>query len=153
MRAVEASAREVPSVVDALIARNLAHADRLGIAGISMGGFIAYGALVFEPRIRVATPILGSPRWWDHTPDSPHRQLDRFFPRALLSQNAGRDVNVPPDAAREFHHALAEHYADAPNRHCYVEFPDAEHFMSEQDWAVLWSNVLVWFDRFLRNAR
>lgn len=151
IRAVEATAREVPAVCDALRERGLAR-NGLGVAGISMGGFIVYGALLAEPRLQVATPILGSPRWWEHSMDSPHRRLDRFYPRAILSQNAGRDANVPPTDARRFHQALAEYYADIPDRHRYVEFEDAEHFMPEHQWRVLWQNVLAWFDRFLRPA-
>lgn len=153
MRAVEGTAREVPAVVDMLVARGYAAADRVGIAGISMGGFITYGALLVEPRIRVATPILGSPKWWEHSLESPHRQLHRFFPRAILSQNAGRDQSVPPDDARRFHEALAEHYADAPHRHRYIEFENAEHFMPEHDWHILWGNTLDWFDQYLRQQR
>lgn len=149
IHAVEQTAAEVPTVVDALLANYGASEARLGIGGISMGGFIAYGALLADPRLKVATPILGSPRWWSDAPGSPHRHLDLVFPRAILSQNAGRDENVLPKDAREFHEQLAVYYASAPERQRYVEFPDAEHFMPERDWTTLWKNVLEWYAKYL----
>ncbi len=149
---VRHTADEVPAVIDDLLARGLAERDRLGIAGISMGGYITYGALLRDRRLRVATPILGSPRYGRSSEDSPHLQPGAFFPVALLSQTAGADENVPPHHARELHEALAPHYTDVPERQRYVEFPSARHFMPAADWEVLWSNVLAWFGRFLGSS-
>jgi DHA2 family multidrug resistance protein len=56
-----------------------------------MGGYITYAAVVADPRIRVATPILGSPQWKLPWAESPHGHVHRFFPTALLSQTAGVD--------------------------------------------------------------
>ncbi len=53
---VRETVREVPEVVDDLIARGLAIPERVGVAGWSMGGFVAYAAVVADPRIRVAAP-------------------------------------------------------------------------------------------------
>jgi uncharacterized protein len=104
---VRATAQEVPSVIDALIARGLATADRIGVAGWSMGGFIAYVAIVADHRIRAAAPMLGSPEWRLPWPESPHRHEEKLFPVALLSQTAADDTRVPPRFARSFHQALA----------------------------------------------
>jgi len=150
VEAVGATAAEVPHVVDRLLAEGLALPGGLGIAGISMGGFIAYRALLEEPRISVATPILGSPRWKLADDRSPHLHPDEFYPRAILSQNAGADRSVPPADARAFHEVLARHYDGAPTRQRYVEFAGAGHFMPEDDWSSLWQNVLEWFSRWLR---
>jgi pimeloyl-ACP methyl ester carboxylesterase len=146
---VVATAEEVPAVVTTLCRDFGASEDGIGICGISLGGFVTYGALLADERISVATPILGSPRWWPDEATSPHRRLDGYFPRAILSQNAGRDENVRPHEAREFHAALAPHYAHAPDRQRYLEYPYSGHFMTERDWAALWDNVLAWFDRYL----
>jgi poly(3-hydroxybutyrate) depolymerase len=143
------TAREVPAVIDALVRDHGADPARLGASGISMGGFVLYAALVVEPRLAVACPILGSPRFKVPHPDSPHHQLHRFYPRAVLSQNAGADRSVPPVNAREFHERLEPFYAEAPERQRYVEFPGADHFMPEADWNRLWGNVLGWFERWL----
>ncbi|MCP3962389.1 MAG: hypothetical protein GY719_31485, partial [bacterium] len=123
--------------------------SRLGVCGISMGGFVAYGAPLADRRIEAATPILGSPRWKLDRASSPHRHVDRFYPVALLAQNAGRDANVPAGDARALHAALQPSYADAPDRLAYVEFEDAEHFMPEGQWDRLWHNVVRWLIRFV----
>ncbi len=153
MAMVRLTIQEVPSLLDSLIDQGLASKERLGITGISMGGFVTYGALLQDRRIRAAAPILGSPRWKTAGDDSPHLQADRFHPTALLSQNAGKDESVPPGPARDLHRVLQEHYAATPDRLMHIEFPDSGHFMPEADWNRLWSNVLEWFERFLTPQR
>ncbi|MDF1665825.1 MAG: alpha/beta hydrolase [Planctomycetota bacterium] len=143
------SVNEIPQLVDALIHEGLAKDASLGIAGISMGGYISFGASLKEPRLKVIAPILGSPNWSDEDPESPHMQGDRFYPRALLVQNAGEDVNVPPRFARSFVESLRSSYSAQPERLQYYEFPESSHFMREDDWNELWGNVLQHFDRFL----
>ncbi len=50
--AVEETLKEIPRIVDAAIAEGLAPGSRFGVCGISMGGFIAYGApLVDRQRL------------------------------------------------------------------------------------------------------
>ncbi len=147
--AVEQTIEEIPRVVEAAIDTGLANGSRVGVCGISMGGFIAYGAPLADRRIVATTPILGSPRWKLDRPSSPDRHLDDFYPVALLAQNAGRDANVPPADARALHAALRPRYAEAPDRLAYVEFEDAEHFMPEEQWDQLWQNVVRWFIRFV----
>ena len=143
---VLATARETPAVVDELVARWGSHEERMGIGGISMGGHVSYAALLEDERLSVAAPVLGSPRWKLSWPESPHRHLDRFWPRAILSQNGGQDRSVPPESARLFHEELAAYYEDALHLQLYVEYPESGHFMREVDWNVLWGRVLDWFD-------
>ncbi len=146
---VRASAAEIPRLIDTLVESGLARTDRIGLGGISMGGYIAYRAVCLEPRLKVVAPILGSPRWDVVHPDSPHLHPDRFFPTALLSQNASLDEAVPPEAARGFHRDLATLYAEAPERLAYVEHRECGHFMPEPRWIELWDQVLRWFGRFM----
>jgi dienelactone hydrolase len=59
---VHATAQEVPFILDTLIERGWAHAERIGIAGHSFGGFVTYAAVVADKRIRVAcTGYFGRP--------------------------------------------------------------------------------------------
>ena len=149
---VRDTVQEIPRLVDGLEAMGLAPRNRLGICGISMGGFIAYGGVPAEGRIRAAAPILGSPVWKGSSNGSPHKIPDRFYPAAILAQNAGLDVNVPSEGSRNFIKKLKSCYRDDPRRVEYVEFPQSGHFMREEDWNLLWENVLNWFDRYLTNG-
>lgn len=143
------SVSEIPGLVDVLFQRSWAQPGKLAAIGISMGGMICYGAILAEPRLSVLMPILGSPRWHEQEAMSPHRHGERFYPVALLAQNAGEDVNVPPEAAREFHAQLRPFYEDKPERLGYIEFPGCGHFMPEAAWNELWRNCLDWLERML----
>ena len=146
LEAVRRTADEVPKLLDALSAMG---ARRFGVAGVSMGGYIAFASVLRDRRITVAAPILGSP-FWDGAGDSPHRQASLFFPAALLAQNAGLDTTVPPRFARELIDELRPFYASAPERLEYVEYPRSSHFMREQDWLEVRARSLAWFQRWLR---
>ncbi len=147
--AVYSTAKELPKVIDGLLAKDLIVLDKIGVTGISMGGYVTYRAILEDKRVKAAVSILGSPRWKIEHPDSPHLHLDKFYPIALLSQNAGKDESVPPHNAREFHQQLISHYAVAPERIAYEEYPESGHFMHEDDWNCLWEKTLKWFERFL----
>jgi dipeptidyl aminopeptidase/acylaminoacyl peptidase len=140
------TADEVPSIVRALADEGLADVGRVGIAGVSMGGYVVYRATLIEPLVRAAVAILGSPEWPGG--DSPHHHLNRFRRTALLSVTAERDENVPPAAARQLHDRLAA--MDAEPVHRYVELPGAVHLMSEQHWNQAIDESLRWLTRHLR---
>jgi len=142
---VRATAQEVPWILDALIERGWAHAERIGMTGHSFGGFVTYAAVVADRRIQVAASVVGSPQWRLPLPESPHLHLDRFFPTALLSQVAGKDSNVLPAFVRALHRRLVPYYADAPQRLRYIEYPDSAHDLSAEDWEHAWDMVATWF--------
>jgi uncharacterized protein len=145
---VQRSADELPGVLDALRALGWAHAGRIGACGISMGGYILFGAITARCAIDAVAAIVASPRWRG-VPDSPHHQIDRYAPTALLMHTASDDVVVPPDDARELHRALVPRYAAAPDRLRYVEHAGEGHMLSEATWHVAWADVLAWFRRHL----
>ncbi len=149
LQIVRETAQEVPSIIDELLERGWARPDRLGIAGISMGGLISYAAIVAEPRLRVATPIIGSPEWRLPWPDSPHQHKDRFFPIALLSQTAAEDERVPARLTRAFHEQLTPLYANAPQRLCYIEYRDVGHGLSPEVWEASSHKMVEWLQQFL----
>ncbi|MEO8955514.1 MAG: alpha/beta fold hydrolase [Ktedonobacteraceae bacterium] len=146
---VRATAHEVPFIIDALVERQWAYPQRIGIAGHSFGGFVTYATLIADKRIQVAAPVVGSPQWKLPWPDSPHFHVDKFFPTALLSQVAGKDSNVLPDYARELHHRLIPYYAQALERLRFIEYPNAPHDLPEDDRKQAWNAVAKWFETFL----
>jgi uncharacterized protein len=145
---VTSTAAEIPSLLDALVARGWAVPGRIAIAGVSLGGFVAYGAATIDPRIAAAVCITASPQWGDDG-RSPHLRLDRFFPVALLSIVAGADPVVPPEHAAALHAALAPRYAAAPERLRLVELPGAVHRLAEADRALARREAEAWIARYL----
>jgi uncharacterized protein len=149
LQIVRETAQEVPTIIDELLERGWAQPGHLGIAGISMGGFISYAAIVVEPRLCVATPIIGSPEWRLPWHDSPHQHTDRFFSTALLSQTAARDARVPARFARAFHEQLTPFYLNAPERLHYIEYPNVDHDLSPEVWEASNQKMVEWFQLFL----
>ncbi len=145
LRAVLETAQEVPLIIDALAAEKLTRPNKMGIAGISMGGFITYTAISLEPRLNVAASILGSPEWQHDLPESPHHYRHKFNHIRLISQNASLDVDVPAKYARRFHRKLESTYDDYNQRLAYFEYPHSEHTMTESDWAACWGRTVKWF--------
>lgn len=145
---VTATAAEVPGLVDALVARGWASPGRVGIVGVSLGGFVAYGAALAERRLAAAVCVAASPEWGED-PGSPHRAPDAFWPLALLSITAADDLLVPAEPARRLHAALAPRYAAAPERLRYLELPGEGHWMSAEGWARARDEAERWIERFV----
>lgn len=144
---------DVTAIVDAVLARGWGEPGRIGIAGISLGGFVGYGAAVRERRLGAVVAMIGSPCWpWDAR-DSPHLLPERFFPVPLLSVVAGRDEVVPPGPARALHATLGPRYGVAPERLRIAEWPGSGHEMSPEDWDAAWREAVAWLARFLRHER
>lgn len=148
LEVVTATAAEVPGLLDALVARGWAVAGRVGMAGVSLGGFVAYGAATRDQRIAAAVCIAASP-WWGPHPLSPHLHPERFFPLALLSITAGADPVVIPEGARSLHAALEPRYAGAPERLRYLELPGERHHLSRRASEAAREEARRWFERFL----
>jgi uncharacterized protein len=157
IRIVQEAIQEVPAIVDYFLEKN---GNEIGITGISLGGFITYGAVVAEPRLKAAIPILGSPDWSPKKASqysemlgmvelAPVRFPEKFPPCALFAANAGKDVSVRPAGSRKFVSHLRSFYHDFPERLKYQEYPNSEHMMLEEDWNDLWGQVVEWLNRWL----
>lgn len=148
--AIRETAMEVPEIVHVLVESGISSPKRIGVAGISMGGFIAFAAPLYCPGIKVCAPILGSPRWTAKHTESPHLHPEVFHNLALLAQNGAADKNVPPHEARKFCASLQQVYQHDSHRIRYIEYPDSGHFMTENVWNTLWGNFIDWIDYYFQ---
>ena len=149
LRVIDETAAEVPTIIDELLARGWGRADRIGVAGRSLGGNVAYASVLADSRVRAAVSVVGSPEWTLPRPHSPHHHPDCFFPSAVLSQAAEFDEHCPPGPIRGFHAALAPWYAGEPDRIAYVEYPGAGHFLTPELDAESRRRMVAWFRRWL----
>jgi dienelactone hydrolase len=149
--AVAQTAAELPAAIAALEERGWAPPGKLGAVGFSMGGFILFGALVARCRLDAVATIVAAPTWLPEA-QSPHRQLDRFFPTPLLMITGSADETVSPAPARELYEALGPRYLAAPERLHLLEAPGEGHMFSPPAWDLAWGQVCGWFDRFLVGA-
>jgi pimeloyl-ACP methyl ester carboxylesterase len=130
---------EIPRLLD-----ELRGGEPFGITGISMGAYVAFGALMTDPRLRVGVPILGSPDW--RRIGGQRLPLEAFAEKRILAMNAGRDGNVPAEGSRIFLAELRGRYGEGFE---YVEYAESEHFMRPGDWEDLWARTEDWLLRWL----
>jgi uncharacterized protein len=149
---VVGTARELPWLIHLLQAAGLAHEGGVGLCGVSMGGFVGYGAVPLG-GINALVALLASPAWRAEVPEHPEKHLGRYPPCALLSIVAGKDEFVSPHEAPAFHQRLQPHYAANPERLGFLAYPDSGHFMREEDWDDALTRAIAWFDRFLLPSR
>lgn len=149
---VSETTADVTTLVEAALERGWGSPGRIGLAGVSLGGYVAYGAAVAERRLGAVVSITGSPDWRQGEPESPHLVPERFWPVPLLTAVAAHDEVVPPGAARALHAALTPRYAAAPERLRLVERASG-HMMTPGDWDATWRDAVDWFGRYLGPAR
>ncbi len=143
------TAGEISALIDELQRRQWINQGRIGIAGVSMGGYISFLAITLDSRLKVAATLLASPEWNSESTTSPHLHLEHFSQIKLLSQNAGRDEIVYAADVARFHSRLQQTYHDRGQCYRYVEYPESGHFMEEADWHRCIDKMIAWFVQHL----
>jgi uncharacterized protein len=149
LKVLDDTAAEVPAIIDDLVARGLAPTGRVGVAGRSLGGNIAFASVLADARVRAAVSVVGSPEWTLPRPHSPHHHPDRFFPAAVLSLAAEFDEHCPPGPIKAFYAVLEPRYAAEPARIRYVEYPGVGHFLTPELDEATRREMVAWFQRWL----
>ena len=132
--AILAIAREWSAELPSLAADRLrAGADRVGLVGISMGGFAALATLGRPEPFAAVCGLLTAPTLVDPAAVPPARP-------PLLIGLAGRDAAVPPEPGRRFARDLGAELH---------EYPESEHLMRAEDWRHLWQRTAAFLRRHL----
>ena len=167
-RLIKETADEVGSIIDYFVEYEGIDEQRIGMLGVSMGAHITFSALVSEERIKVATPIIGSP-FWDDVPNdmpvdespeamnklkalsnrySPSLFLDKYYPRALLMQVGAKDIHVNVERVKNFHEDLKRYYKENPSLLKLLLHEKIGHRVS----SAMWDNAVDWFREFLKSG-
>lgn len=157
LHAIRESAHDVSRVIDHVV-----HEGHwpIGIAGVSFGAYTALTVAAQDSRVQATVSILGSPDWtpregpitdeiremMGHAPV--HRPWD-CARNPLLLLNGGRDSVVPPHWSRDFARTLWDWHPALGSHVGYVEYPESEHMMRQQDWDDVWSRSLGFLRRTL----
>lgn len=149
MAAIQATASEMPLLIDELVKRGFAPLHRIAGLGVSMGGLILYSAILLEPRLSTVATLVSSPEWWEFEhPDSPHHHLEKFSRVHLLSITAGQDTTVPNIYTKVFHNRLREKFADYEERFVHRDYPASDHMLNP-DWESAWPFAIQWLETHL----
>ena len=160
-RLIKETADDIHTLIDHFATNKQVDAQRIGMLGVSMGGFVTFRALVIEKRIKVAAPIIASPYWDDlpagvpvlDTPEakqaltayarqySPAHHPQAFFPRPVLMQIGGQDDHYDGERVKQFYRELKHHYREADEHVQLIVHDDIGHEFTE----LMWENAINWF--------
>ena len=164
-RLIKETADDIPTLIDHFSTHPCVDATRIGMIGVSMGGFATFRALVIEKRIRVAAPVIASPYFDERPRDvplnnrpginralkdyaqqfSPDGFAERFYPRAILIQVGGRDKHLDAGRVKQFYKSLLPHYAKMPHKLRFIEEKNVGHEFTDS----MWQNIIEWFEQYL----
>jgi dienelactone hydrolase len=145
---VEATAAELPRLLDAIDEAGWRGGMPVAVLGISLGGHVALAAPP-DDRVKARVCISGSPRFNDGRPGSPEERLDTFWPCATLLLHGGDDDVVAPGPGLAFIEGLRPAYRDDPDRLRRLLFPGEGHLFSPAGWEAVWREVDAWLSRWL----
>lgn len=128
---------------------------KVAFIGISMGAYSAFGSLRVKHKPDACVPILGSPDWLQRNKgqndirsilelSGPAQNTNKLEQTPLFIVNAGSDKTVFPEASRKFAKLLKPKYKDLPNKLVYLEYPESDHSMREEDWNDAWHKIITW---------
>ena len=164
-RLIKETADDIPSIIDHLEANDMVDTKRIGMLGVSMGGFVALRALVIEDRIKVATPVIASPYWDDIPKDvnvlatseanqrlsaysrefSPANHIHKFFPRPILIQIGGKDNHYNVEKVKQFYQTIKSYYHESRKAVKLIIHEEEGHNFTE----LMWFNAVTWFQNYL----
>ncbi|MGI4790688.1 MAG: alpha/beta hydrolase family protein [Janthinobacterium lividum] len=153
---IQGTAHDISRLLDAL------GADRAAIHGISLGGYIAFTALMLEPRLQVASVAIGSPDWtgpmrkFGLSPGNPIFDMALSLspltllpaalpPRPLLMQHGTLDETVSVDGVIALEKSLRPLYAANPERMHLELYPNLGHVYTDG----MQKRAEEWITRFM----
>jgi len=153
------TALDISTLIDPFIAEKEVDSSKIGMMGISMGGFVTYASLINDSRISFAVPIICSPFWDDISEDSrvletkiamkefkdyaaknsPANQYEKFYPRKIFTLIGTKDIHFKAERVIDFYEKLKISYgADSINLK--INQYNVSHELNN----TMWNDVLKW---------
>ena len=161
---------DILSGIEALVARGIADTTRVGVMGVSYGGFMSSWLITRTDRFAAAVSMSPVTDWLSMHYTTYFPEFDRLFlqddPSNVAGQYAarspllfahrahtptlhtsgGRDEATPASQALEFHRALLEHGVTSSLAIYPQEGHDVHQFPAVIDRC---TRIVAWFDRFM----
>lgn len=162
------TAKDICQVVDSLETRPTVDSNRIGLMGVSMGGFVTLVATTLEKRIRASASVIGAanfPLFVERMvslkvlpfkekpmikPDEETRKLyktydplnnpEKFPPTALFLIGGSLDPFIPREGITELYEALKPHYGAHQHQLKMKLYEVAHAYTSEME-----TEVIRWF--------
>ncbi len=170
------TAKDVKQIIDFLETRDDIDSDRIGMMGVSMGGFITLVATFLEKRIKASASVIGAanfPLFVERMvslkvlpfkekpmcePDEetrklyrdfdPLNNLEKFPPTALLLTGGSLDMFIPKEGIQGLYDALKPYYQNCKDRLKLRFFNIGHEYPPEME-----TEVINWFKKHLRKNK
>lgn len=137
-------AKNMSEIIDFYEDSDKADTSRVGMTGISQGGYVTFMTMTKDDRIKAAAPLIGSPdltdkygnsyEWDVYTKpvkdrilkDMPLTNYEKMAHTALLIQNSASDTTVPVTGTRRLDEKLRPMYEGSDN-YMYLEYAGLGH--------------------------
>jgi len=157
---IDRTAMDVSTLLDSLTLIPDFSSQPIGVAGISMGGFVAYAATARDPRLAFTMAFIASPFWEDiprnaavrddsaslarfrayAKSQSPHQALASRCPRLLWGSIGSKDVHYDGTKVADLYRGLSAKCGKGDDI-VLKSYPVA-HEVS----AVMWNDAVEWLD-------
>ena len=164
-KAIKENAEDIVRLINHFTAKTEIDQSRIGMVGVSMGGFTTFRAVVMDKRIKVAVPIIASPVWEDIPGDmvaddapeiirefnnlskeySPSIFVDKFYPTALFMQVGSKDKHFNVEKLKQFYLNVKDFYKNDMSKLELIIFDGIAHEFTEP----MWSNAKSWLYSYL----
>jgi len=169
---VSETAADLSRVVDFLVERSDVDPNRVGLMGISMGGFVSLISTQLEKRVKTVASVLGAGDFWafgervssqkvlpydqklaGHLDDEtaklirncdPLGNLDKFPPTTLLLMGGSTDPLIPKEGIIQLYEGLKPLYASNPEDLKLSMYDVGHEFTQEME-----AEVVKWFKEHL----
>lgn len=163
--AIKENAEDIRTLIEYFVGESEIDITRVGMLGISMGGFTTYRVLCIDKRIKVAVPMISSAVWGDAPADvkiddspeaikafevlsknySPSNSPNNFYPAAILMQAGGIDGHYNLVKLRGFYNTLNSNYQSMSDRVNLIVHEGVAHTVTPQ----MWENAKEWLKQYL----
>lgn len=163
--AIKENAEDIRILIDYFTGETEVDITRVGMLGISMGGFTTYRSLSIDKRIKVAAPFISSPIWGDAPLDAqiddspeatkafselsnkygPSNTPDNFYPTAILMQVGGADGHFNLEKLKCYYEVMKSRYKDDASLINLLIYEGVAHSITPQ----MWENAMLWLEKHL----
>ncbi len=153
------TALDISTLIDHFTSSKMIDTSKIGMIGMSMGGFVTYASLVNDKRISFAVPMISSP-FWDDIPEdsrvlrsdeaikeftdyaaqnSPANHIEKFYPRKIFALIGKNDIHFKAERVVDFYDRLIAVY-NTDSTNLKINQYDVGHEVNE----IMWYDVVKW---------
>ncbi|MBU3114747.1 alpha/beta hydrolase family protein [Clostridium lacusfryxellense] len=162
LEVIKGTSEDISKVIDNLKDDRRVDLNRIGMSGISMGGYVTFLTLANDDRIKVAAPMLSSPDWVFNTEkieqdkydeelkeiikiNNPINNYKRIASIPLLIQNAIDDPTISINGVRQLIQTINKDHSEIEQKYSLIEYPNIGHEVPD----IMIDRIIQWFKKYL----